>query len=398
MQRNWPDHVIFREDHAYIYPYPNVQATFLAVPESEDHSKSFSYLTKRENGYQTTRLGFPNQEQQHDAISLSYSLSGQSTGQKVETPQFNTTKEPSFLHESRRKCSLTLKSNFSQVPWYLFTRTYEVPRRSIDPSETSFRFTGFYDAMNRPDGLPESLYRTWQYDSQSWVSSTIYHINCSKLRTTSDSSPSPLVNETLQHCADFAQDARLSFTGNLCLVPTQPESYVNRPFVLNLQFSSSKNSRFPLGSLEKYSTHDRICKTDTVDLHPWQKRCVQYTVKAEMGTHRFDRNNLFSVGLYSFRFLQIKLLLPQQHDLNISWLQMNEASDHNEANQFKVFHFFVQKSWISAWNACREERMGLPSFRSHKDLLRAVALSQSNMLPTPLHVFVAIYQKVDLRA
>ena len=275
--------------------------------------------------------------------------------------------------------------------------------------------------------------RPW-VDSQSWLSSTVYHINCSK--TPKEISHwTRLSNDVIKKVCRPEKEEKSAEVGAEATILEPPirsisisSFYTHDPSVLwTLTLSLETDDVpeiFPLGRLLFSTTPIQMCDKDKIDqidsspdylskqprrLHSnWSTTCAILKTETILTTTSSHGINIFEIGYRIFENTNV-LFEPSLNLINFlnnnkksislkyKWKfhQMRKKKGLYYRKKIKSLHFATQEfSWEMAAAKCREYQMTLPSLQN-EDSTQELMLHIQNDYMTPIYaIFVGLVTKV----
>ena len=296
-------------------------------------------------------------------------------------------------------------------------------------------FFSIFNFDPRPVGPMDDPFieeRPW-IDSQSWLSSTIYHINCSK-SPKEISHWTRLSNDVIKTVCRPEREVKSARIGSEVTILEPPIRSVliasflrNDPSVfwtLTLCLRTVETpENFTLGRIFFSTTPIQMCDKDAINLklhhlskHPrrlhsnWSTTCAILKTEVILTTISSQGANTFEIGFRIFEntsvlfqpsFNLINLLnannqsLTTQYKWKLNQLKKNKGFYYRR--KIKSLHFAEREfSWKMAAKKCREYRTTLPRLRDEKSTKDFVLHLQNDLLPPMYAMFVGLVTKVML--
>ena len=373
------DHVVLRKDRLYLFPVPIHIFVF--------------------NNYNQTKTNI-----HHDHISLQYMYPKSFKLQQFS--QYNSPRQKKFSINSSM-CCISLTSPPIYVPISIFTEALLMPATEKLKTQSSFIFSSPFLPVTYAVDV-----KSWHKESPSWVSSTIYFINCSSLNQSRSIKfiPECEVINNLQLKMD-----------SLCL-KTKPvySNQESNPYVLILTLKNISNVNIPIGILSVSSVWKKLCGNYNY-FYYWAKdvflyggitktklTCSQLQINYKINSNQFDRNNIIKIQV------QISDFQYAEFTLNPDILQMfNKTSNKIKIkyqwekqkvksiqsffqNQYRLFVIQETVSWFYALDVCRSSNMSLPTFHNKRHVSEIIVHVQNTYGFQLIALFVGIQYSVSI--
>ena len=272
--------------------------------------------------------------------------------------------------------------------------------------------------------------RPW-IDSQSWLSSTVHNINCSK-PPKEIAHWTRLSNDVIKNVCRPENKVKSTGVGSEITTLEPPIRSVSIPsffthdasvlWTLTLRFKTSDvPENFPLGRILFSTTPVQMCDKGRIDsrlhdlskqprrLHSnWSTTCAVLKTETilitasshgssvfEIGYRIFENTHvLFQPSLNLINFLKIN---NQSINLRYRWKfnQLRKNKGLYYRRKIKSLHFAAQEfSWEMAAEKCREYHMTLPRLRDEESAQELVLHVQNDYLPPMYAMFVGLVTKV----
>ena len=374
------NHMVFRRDEGYIYPHKsNIRYVALSFLFPEFN------ISEAQRRY--TLL---------DNISLTY-VFGNHLDMKQHF-QVDFKKQTNFT-QITHCCKVHVNAPpVIYVPIKFIAEAAEVPENRSIHSDSAFSFGKyFFEHRNQ-------RWRSWHKSSFSWVTSTIYHINCSRNAKTE-----LLLSENDLHQTCITHSLEINLWQ--CLIPPMlGERTHSTSWVFTIKIPKTVVAQMNVLLLHFSTIINQLCHIKALETAEGQVPllCTRYTVQTNVYASLLDRNHVYCLQFRIHELTKIKqhfnssVMKHEQPErkskpkAEYNWVsKQRQTLDPVEQNRYKLFFSSVAHSWIAAFIKCTSRGMCLPSFKS-QDQLHNVAANFDQLHPVfPLAVFVALVRKVS---
>ena len=377
------DHVVLRKDSMYLYPVPIHTST--AADKAHNQSCEFLY---------------------HDHIMFHYMYNRYFKIQQMFQGNFSKQKK---LYLTSTKCGLTLKSPPIYIPIRVFTSAVQLPMTEKLESQYSFIFKLIYSG-NYIFEFYQAPLISWDSISSSWVSSTIYYINCSKL------------DQNLEHFLDYGQAKNSCQVRSSNLFVAKPvmcldsiNVYTNQrptPLKLSIYFKniSKLYINMHIGVLSVSNIWGALCGNES-KVYYWAEgvdfylslatskiTCAELVTQHEIHTNHFLGNNSYEllVQVADFQYAQLNFhdyfwnsfKENVNEEIAFRWKDATIYDDIGSKNKYKLFVKETFFSWLSASKVCILHNMTLPVFLNNRHMRNVLAHVQENHGFQPNALFI----------
>ena len=403
------DHIMFRHDTVYLYPSPLYSTSvdpvlfdekrriFYKIYDILDKSKSLNTSLFNEDMWK-----YLDSYNIHDRLILRYRH--WKTFEMQQTFQLPLSNQKRvFLRNS--DCLISVYTGAVYVPIMLPVQASTYPSINNLNKEHPFAFRKM-----------RSNYYSWSSLSSSWVSSKIYHINCSlHYKDIGLMLNLPIMNIikicNISNGAAKVQELICMFCPKLYIIER------SKSFILSLSFSSksgmplnSNVGHFYISNLWKsFCGHDPIPKYVYYDYlddtFGWKNtnfalmKCAELVIRFHLHSNFFTEQTTHKIEfqIAEFLYAEIKLYEPflqtarsENMKVFFNYQRIREKSDH--LHFYKQYRILVNTShhlsWEDASAKCHLHNMILPTFstRAHTRDLVAFIHHKYYFQPTAVHI------------
>ncbi len=289
------------------------------------------------------------------------------------------------------------------VPIRFTITSHEISgNRSKDP-DYAFSFGKFFADTSK------ERWSSWTRYSFSWVSSNIYHINCSEN-----------LSETADNLGLSTEEVALTCTENIitfhaqyweCLLPPNTHEVTQTTgFVLNITIPGTTMVQLQVVKLTFQTIINELCKFTTVKTAQGRQPflCTEYAAQNNLYASMLDRDSSFQIQLKLHEFTKVSLTLNSSIwaknqmyscvESKYSWKATEQALCHvTHKVEYRLFLREQAQSWTSAFIECSSRSLKLPSLRNQAQLDEIVALMHRHHKLTPLGFFIALIRMVSTK-
>ena len=352
-------HLIIRIDKAFLYP-----------PPMSSQYAQYGINFKMTANATKSRLN----EIYYDKIILRYL--------QVQDIKFYQRFQINFKHQenvsvSNYKCRYTIETPFLFVPINIQIYSVEVPRRKeLLASKFSFTFFDTYD--------------TFDSISKSWVTSTIYYINCVKIQEAIDLLK--LSGKVVTQLCIPKNFSLNSLFPNILVPPYTANKHTSFSYILTFSVPKIIEYNVQFGVLTLQSYWDGLCKYSWNDYGYYKillnngtrrfgpSQCTKLHAKVMIHSINFEKDETYKVQLQIWRHPCISLNINSnisnilQKSITYKWSTKELSYSNITKKQYKIFLSKSKYSWYLAFKQCKLLGMSLPYFKNSKHLEEVASL------------------------
>ena len=374
MVRPFEDHVIYRVDNMFLYPHP----IYISYASLKLHNESAQMPNIKKSQYSSLKLQyvFPRQ------LDL------------YQNNQVNNTDTKKIALLKLNDVSV-LDFPFTTVPLKLKVAATVYPNQCQKESEYSFVFSGS---------------DLWRYESPTWITATIFHINCSlKYRQPHDVLYLPY--NKIQKLCSFLDSNELNKT--LHIIPPvylyEDEAF-NKWNTLTFILHTKLGHRSQIGTFTSSIISNELCRNKLVVGYKlywysqffWRSypmKCLKLTSKQIINTCFLNREGRYKIllrleksNLASFSFNSV-FLKSINGNISYFWKEflLEERENHS---QYTIYLSKYTYSWNEAVILCSANNSHLPIFKNKQHLQEFIFHIFLKYDFQILKMFVGIKQKV----
>ena len=411
------NHILLRHETAYLYPSPlystsldpvlfdEKQKKIYKVYDIQDKSKSRSINTSVLNEDMKKYLEY----NIHDRVQMRY----------IHWKYFEMQQIPQVQLPNQRKalvkylkCLIALYSPDVFVPIILSVQAIVYPTMNKLNSGKPFTFDG-------------STEHSWNVHLNSWVSSKIYHINCSLHHKHVSVALNLPYKDIFKACS--INDSIANVQTHLCLFcPKLDTINISKNFILSISFSSMSILKLnsSVGLLEINNLWKSFCGHRQIpkyvyynyedfwgimhtDYYPM--KCAELVIKYDLHSKLFTKYDTYKieVQIVNLIFAKLKLfeLFLQKFKTNFTqmffkWRKV--GTYRNYYNFYQQYGIYLNKSSLVSWEdasaKCNLRNMILPTFSTitHVRDLLAFIHHKYHFQPTAMYIGLSKFVSISL--
>ena len=303
-----------------------------------------------------------------------------------------------------------LVTPFPYVPMRIKSKAAVMPGERKEEFEWSFKF-------------PPYSHHAWIIPVGSWVSSIIYHINCSIPYNITQQYVSHF--NVHSHCLEMNDKfhakinvssskpyvlhlslANCSFLQSFTLMLNTTTYMSTSSVVAKLTASSIRKSLCGKGYYVYYKSY-HILSNEMV----WTKsilRCAEHKVVTYLYDYDFDASGKYEIYVHIVNKSKLTLKFDNNFlnkrnfiyaKYNISYPYLNLADEklwETYVTKYKLFYTSNSTSWYVAYSKCKQQNLVLPNFNSRKHMLQVMTFIFKRYSFYPVALFVGLIKHVSI--